>query len=180
MIIKSGDLLIAPPAAKDPRFHKTVLLLASYPENTTAFCLNRVSTLTISKILDRTDINFDQRIYWGGPMFQQTIWLLHDPGWSMPNTTQINDYWCVTSHAKMLETMTDGYVPSRYRIFHGCATWAPSQLDMEINGDFPWSQDSSWLMAHDPDPEWLLDIEAEYMWDRAVELCGQQAVATWI
>jgi putative AlgH/UPF0301 family transcriptional regulator len=180
MIVKSGDLIIAPPACKDPRFHKTVLFLASYPENTTAFCVNSISNLTVSKILDRTDINFDQKMYWGGPMYQQTIWLLHDPGWSMPNTMSVNEHWSITSNANMLESMLNGYIPSRYRLFHGCSTWAPGQLDMEINGDFPWTQDSSWLLAHDPDPDWLLDTDPEYMWDRAVEISGQQAVSSWI
>jgi putative transcriptional regulator len=177
--IKTGDLLIAPPNCLDHRFKNSVMLITRHSDHSMALCLNRPGEINLSRVLDRCDLFYDQDLYWGGPMFLQTIWMLHDPNWIMVNTVEIDDKWNLTSNADMIDRMVKGDIPDRFRLFYGCATWAPGQLMMEINGEYPWSPEHSWLIAESPDPDWLISTNPDDLWSKSIELSSNQAVSAW-
>ena len=104
--LNAGDLLVAPPAIIDSRFDKTVLFLTHYnSRGAFALCLNRLSDHTVNDILEPLDIHLteDWPLYWGGPVQPNTIWMLHDPVWSVENTLPVNEHWSVTSHSQMFD-----------------------------------------------------------------------------
>lgn len=183
--VRQGDLLIAPANMKDTRFEKSVLLvMQNHHRGSMALCLNRPSGYQVSDVLEHIKLDpgfeFNIPLYWGGPVNNNTIWMIHEREWTNPNTVNINANWSMTSNISMFKQMNQGDLPRRFRLFVGFAGWAPFQLEKELEGEPPWSKQHSWLVAHSPDPEWLFDQEEESLWDNAVSLSANQAVNTWL
>lgn len=184
---RPGDLLISPANMVDPRFTKTVLLLTHNDDDGSfAFCLNRPSGYSIKDLLSENEdlsdleINFNFPVYWGGPVNPQTLWLLHDTEWNMPKTIQVNRNWSMTSHVSMFHHIADGDIPKRFRIMFGYSGWGPNQLEAELEGHYPWKKQHSWLIAKNPDPEWLFDRPEDELWSQSIELSASQAVNEWL
>jgi len=76
--------------------------------------------------------------------------------------------------------MSQGDLPKRFRIMFGHASWGPGQLEAELEGREPWDHKSSWLVAHRPDPDWLINYEVDNLWSSSCSLCSQQTVDTWM
>lgn len=183
-MIKQGDLLIAPPGMPDHRFNKTVMLVTSHQNTSMAFCLNRRTKFNLSNVLSEInldiDLEHDTQLYWGGPVFTNTVWLLHDNDWQHEMSVEIDQNWSMCSHQSMFNEIALGNVPNNYRIFFGCASWGPGQLESEINGDPPWSKNHSWLILEKPDPLWLLKCDLEDLWIQSCDSCSRKAVNQWI
>lgn len=183
MIPKVGSLLIAPPSMQDKRFEKTVLLLSRF-DNTGSFaiCLNRPTNFNISAI--GKELGLDKELpftmHWGGPITTGSVWMVHTTDWENEQTVKINDNWNLTSSEGMFHSMADGDVPKEFRIMYGYCSWAPSQLEMELAGQHPFSKKSSWLVMNNPDPEWVFDVPINELWEASVFKAGEQIVDTWI
>lgn len=181
--VRAGDLLIAPPTMPDPRFEHGVMLVTHHnSRGAFALCVNRQTEHTLKDILEPIDITMDRDVplYWGGPVGTNTVWMLHDPQWSVDNTMRIDDNWAITSHLHMFNKMSQGDWPSRFRIMFGHASWQAGQLEAELEGREPWDHKSSWLVAHRPDPEWLINYDPEELWTSSCSLCSQQTVDSWM
>lgn len=183
--VNIGDLLIAPANMRDSRFAKTVLLVTTnHLHGTTALCLNKPTGYQVKDILQSIDLEpgfeFNVPLYWGGPINPSSVWMLHDTSWENPYTMSINDNWCMTSHLSMFEQLNGGDLPNLFRIMVGFAGWAPNQLEKELEGEPPWSKEHSWLVAHNPEPEWLMDQDEESLWETSISLSANQAVNTWL
>lgn len=180
-----GDALIAPANMVDARFDKTVMLVTQV-NNTghMALCLNRPTEYTLQDLLDREDLSIDKKLehplYWGGPVNQNTVWMLHDPDWSQRNSLYINDKWSMTSHVSMFSRLSDNDYPRWFRFFFGFAAWGPGQLEHEIQGEHPWRKEHSWLIAKDIDPYWMVDQVEDLLWQEAIQLSANQAVEQWL
>jgi len=181
---QTGNLLISPPSMTDDRFDQSVLLLTHHKNEHGSFalCVNKPTQFTISEIADELELNGlpHYPLYWGGPVTQSSIWMLHSPEWSGTNTKNINENWSLTSHDSMFYHIADGDAPKYFRFMHGFCSWAPEQLESELKGNPPWTPKSSWLVAEDPGAEWLLECPEETMWEHATELCSSQAVDSWL
>ena len=182
-MIEAGDLLVAPPMMPDPRFSESVLLVANHTESgSVAFAINKPTSFTVNDVLPEIGIeaNIPIPLYCGGPVKTSGIWLLHDPDWYTENTMAINDYWSVTSSIEMFYNFADGDVPRYHRFVHGMSSWSGGQLAMEIKGEFPWSQDSSWLSIPSQSPEWCFEQSEAHLWESATETAAKQAVDAWL
>lgn len=183
MRLSAGDLLVAPPSIIDQRFEKTVLMITHHnPRGAFALCLNRGTDHCVNDIIEPLDLRLDIEapLYWGGPVNVNTIWMLHDKAWSIENTLPVDDNWAVTSHTEMFEKMIEGSIPKKFRIFYGHAAWGPGQLDGELKGEEPWSQEHSWLIVNRPDPDWIIEMDVEHLWTSSCSISGQQAVESWL
>lgn len=179
--LHAGDILISPPNMPDPRFKNTVLLLTHDSEDGSfALCVNRPTKHLVSELVPDLDLQLDIPLYWGGPVSSQTVWMLHDRDWSVPNTLEVNEDWSMTSSLAMFHHLADNDRPKRFRIMYGYCSWAADQLQQELQGIRPWKRENSWLVAHGPDPEWLFDVEEDKLWPSAASLCANQAVASWM
>jgi putative transcriptional regulator len=181
--IGEGDLLIAPPNMLDPRFSNTVILISRHdPDSSLGLCLNKPTEHNLSDVLKFMDLDLDRDpvVYWGGPVAQSTLWMLHDSSWRVENTMDIDDQWSMTSHHEMFNFISQNCWPDRYRLFLGHAGWAPGQLEGELLGYEPWNPNHSWLIAHDPEPDWLLGCDPKEMWSMACSFCSQQTVDGWM
>jgi putative transcriptional regulator len=185
LAIKPTDLLIAPPNIQDPRFQETVLMVISHNDTgTVALCLNGaadISTEDLAELgqLDNT-MAMDHPIHWGGPVARESIWMLHTTEWTSSNTLEISDDVAVSSDLEMLEAVRQGETPYCFRIVNGFASWAPGQLEAELEGYGPHDKRHAWLVAPSGDLETLLDCPIEDLWTLATSLCAQSAVDSWL
>lgn len=180
--LQQGDLLIAPPSIPDPRFAKTVLMVAHHETTSLAFCLNRPTQYRVNQLIKDWDLEIDPDItvYWGGPVNGQTVWMIHDHSWRMQHSLDIDDHWLMTSHVDMFKPLAQGHRPLRFWVICGCSSWAPGQLAAEIKGDPPWSKSHSWLTLQEPNPDWLENTPATDLWIAATDLCARQTVSQWM
>lgn len=183
-MINPGDLLIAPPGMPDHRFSKTVMFLTSHNSTSMAFCLNRKTKFNLNNVLSEINLELDSyqdtQLFWGGPVFTNTVWLLHDNNWQHDTSIDVNQHWSITSHYTMFNEIAKGNMPEKYRIFFGCASWGPGQLESEIEGNHPWSKNNSWLTLENPDPDWLLNCDIDDLWIQSTDLCSKKAIDQWI
>lgn len=178
-----GSLLIAPPSVTDPRFRDSVLLITHHDrKGTMALCLNKATDYTVTDIAQQVEptLYLNQPLFWGGPVHPTTVWMLHEAEWSCRNTMQIDHHWSMTSNTAMFHELAQGNYPQRFKMMFGYVGWAPGQLAREVEGTPPWSHEASWLVAQDPDPDWLYNTPEEDLWAAAAALSGNQAVAQWI
>lgn len=185
MIIQPTDLLIAPPNMPDPRFKEAVLLILSDNESgTLALCLNKPTDMTtqdIHEIHDPLDMgSIVYPINWGGPMSRESIWMLHSDDWASENTMEVGPGYRVSSDREMLESIKQGDNPEYFRVFSGFASWAPGQLQAELEGLGRWNKNHAWLVTQAPDIEWIIDCPEEDLWTQATALCAQQTVESWL
>ncbi len=181
--ITQGDLIISPPHMPDSRFNRTVIMITQdSPNGSHGFCLNRCTDHTLTDILEGHNIDFPLNLplYWGGPLNPNTVWMLHDHSWRIHSTIDINDHWSMTSDMRMFHQMSHHDMPKQFRIFFGFAGWGPGQLEFEIKGVDPWDQKHSWLIANDPDPNFLIECPVEDLWEACTTLSGSQAVSHWM
>lgn len=182
MQIKPGSLLISPPSMLDERFSRTVLLLTQYNSTGSfALCLNRPTRHSINPYLKEIGINKELpfNIYWGGPVNPGSIWMIHSNEWGTEHTMTVNKDWKLTSNEAMFHHIADGDAPRQFKILSGFCSWGPAQLEMEMHGVPPFTKSSSWLIAHDPEPEWIFEKDDNNLWDDSIQLAGQKAVDAW-
>jgi putative transcriptional regulator len=178
-----GDVLIAPPQMLDSRFENAVILLTHRDiDGTWGLIINKPAGTTTQALFSRANIDcdLDIELFWGGPVSPGVIWMLHDSGWSMDNTLDLEHGWSMTSNPKMFKKLKEEGFPKHWRLFYGFSAWAPDQLEAEIQGTHPWSRDHSWLWAQSLGPEWAFDQDPENLWEHSLQLSGQQAVSSWL
>lgn len=178
-----GDLLIAPPGIQDPRFSESVLLITQTSVlGTQAICLNRSSGHTVNEIIKPLNLELEEDLvlYWGGPVMNNTVWMLHSTDWAMDNTQPVNNEWSITSNMSMFDRVLDNNRPLWMRFMIGIASWGPGQLEMELEGRGPWDHNSSWLVAHSPNPQRLFTLPPARLWRHCCELSGHQAIDNWL
>jgi putative transcriptional regulator len=183
--IQATDLLIAPPNMPDPRFRDSVMMITYFSESGAhGLCVNKHSGYTLDEILNDSDIRVDNvpplPVYWGGPVNQNSLWMLHSTDWICDKTVTISDDWAMTSSAEMFERLQNHDLPTHFRLLIGYASWAPGQLDHELLGLGPWKKENSWLTAHNLGPEWLFEQEVDTLWASVVTLSCHQAVDSWL
>jgi putative transcriptional regulator len=181
---QAGDLLIAPPGMIDERFEEAVIMLThSMSRGTFALCLNKPTDYMLQDILDEigVDMNLNFPLYWGGPMSPGTVWMLHDAEWTLGDHSEIiNDKWAMTSNIKMFEAMAQGDYPQYFRMMFGYCSWAPHQLEAELDGLSSGGQVNSWLVAQNPEPDWVFETAADDLWTVTTSLSGAQAIDSWL
>lgn len=157
----------------DTRFRESVIMLTHHRQHSVGFVLNKPTETGLREIVAPLGINLirDWPVYWGGPVAASTVWILHDSGWQHPHSVAITDQWMMLSHVTMFDQFVDLSLPLHFRIFIGCASWAPEQLMMEIQGEPPWSPDTSWLTLKDPDQEMVLREDVDSHWSEATDQC---------
>jgi putative AlgH/UPF0301 family transcriptional regulator len=106
--------------------------------------------------------------------------MLHSTDWLCAHSQELSESWAVTSHAQMLDQLTEPGGPRYSRFMLGHAVWAPGQLQAELEGGQGWSQSQSWLTADNLGVEWLLEQSVEDLWNNTITISGHQAVDSWL
>ena len=139
-----GHCLIAAKRLRDRNFYKTVVLMVEHgAEGAMGLVINRPSSVTVAHALSE---HFklpetDDLVYVGGPVEPSALFILHNSADLDQNESPIVPGLFVGSSEDVFERVVrssaEGNPELRFRIFSGCAGWAPSQLEGEIaRGDW--------------------------------------------
>ena len=159
--------MIANKHLKDTNFYKTVVLIVEHgDEGAMGVVVNRPSSVKVAHALaEHFDLPDDENVvYLGGPVEPGALFILH-------NATDLDEQegpvvpgLYIASSAEVFENVVravaGGEVGLNYRVFCGCAGWAPGQLESELaRGD--------WYL-HPADPCSLFHVDPYELWDLEV------------
>jgi putative transcriptional regulator len=159
-----GQFLVAAPQLRDPNFYKTVVLIAEHGEHgAMGLVVNRPSSVLVSHALSK---HFDlgdtgELVFVGGPVEPLALFMLHSAEDLAENEQPIVPGLYIGNSGEVFEevlqrgqgAMTD----LKYRIYSGCAGWAPGQLEGEVSrGDWYLLPACRDMVYHD-DPYMIYD-----------------------
>lgn len=160
-----GQVLVSAKHLRDPNFYKTVVLMVEHgSDGAMGVVINRPSSILVTHALaghfhlpESTDL-----VYCGGPVEPAGLIILHDVPDIEERQLEVVDGLYLGCSAEAFEEVVnrtqDDHPVVRFRVFSGCAGWAPEQLEGELaRGDWltaPASQD----LIFEEDPYELYDV----------------------
>lgn len=162
-----GQFLIAAKHLKDPNFFKTVVFLLEHNQHgAMGLVINRPSSVTVAQVLSK---HFDlpetgEVVFIGGPVEPGNLFILHNAeeldGSETPPLDGVFVGCSEDVFRSVVQAVSEGDDTARFRVFSGCAGWAPNQLEGEINrGD--------WFI-HDAAPEQVFEKDPYGLWDNLI------------
>lgn len=167
----SGQLLIAMPTMRDPRFARTVIYMCAHTaEGAMGIVVNRlIGSLSFNDLLkqlglDGTGSQDTRKVHFGGPVETSRGFVLHSADKLEEGSLLVDAEVALTSTTDILRSIVAGEGPTRSLLALGYAGWGPGQLDAEL-------QANSWLHAS-ADKDLLFDFDLETKWMRALAKIG--------
>lgn len=167
----AGQLLVAMPGMKDPRFAKSVIYMCAHnADGAMGLVLNRaLDQLTFTDLLDQLGIDSSKisdpiRVHFGGPVETGRGFVLHTPDYQQEGTLVVSTTVALTATVDILRAIASGQGPRRHLLALGYAGWGPGQLDGEIRAN-------GWLNVL-PDDELVFDSDLIGKWERAMAKIG--------
>ncbi len=166
-----GQMLVAMPGMKDPRFEKTVIYLCAHStEGAMGLVINKpCEDITFPDLLgqlgieeygtsDRIDLHF------GGPVESSRGFVLHSPDYLRDASLVVDEDMALTATIDILKAIASGTGPSRSLLAIGYAGWGPGQLDAEI-------LNNGWLHV-DADNDLVFGTDLDIKWQQAMAKIG--------
>jgi len=159
----TGQLLVATPEMKDPRFAETVIYMVKHDaDGAFGLVINRPMAKGAFEDLLKgfgTEINDAKGevvIHYGGPVSMQQGFVLHSDDIMIESSMKVANGIAMTADVKMIEAMARGKGPSQSLVMLGYVGWAPGQLEMELKADswFVIPGDKSLVFGKDADEKW--------------------------
>jgi putative transcriptional regulator len=167
----TGQLLIAMPTMRDPRFARTVIYMCAHnADGAMGLVINRlVGSVTFPDLLqqlgvDAATMKDEIRVHFGGPVEPGRGFVLHSGDYKHDSTLQVASEVALTATIEILRDIATGQGPQRSLLALGYAGWGPGQLDSEI-------QANGWLHA-DADSSLVFDDDLTNKWERAIGKLG--------
>jgi putative transcriptional regulator len=167
----TGQLLVAMPQMRDPRFARSVIYMCAHnADGAMGLVVNRrVGSITFDDLLQQLGLgpnrrNDDIRIHFGGPVEQGRGFVLHSSDYQQSGTLRVDDGVALTATLDILKEMAAGGGPRRSLLALGYAGWGPGQLDAEI-------QANGWLQVP-ADEALVFDEDVDNKWERAIGKIG--------
>jgi len=186
MIIDAqGKLLVAPPNMPDWRFQKSVVYIWRHDVSGAAGVIinKKCEKPTFMHVCQEGGISRNQQVqppvYYGGPVLNNIIGVLHSTDYRLPSTTALKDGDVgFTLDRKILEDIAMGAGPQNKLITLGLANWDAGQLEEEI--EHPRNPAMSWLMMdHDEKMVFgqLDDDKSDEIWEECVSMAVRNKTA---
>jgi putative transcriptional regulator len=167
----TGQLLVAMPNMRDPRFEKAVIYMCVHnAEGAVGLVLNRqIESITFPDLLHQLNIETDDAapelpIHFGGPVETGRGFVLHSSDYGQSGTIMVGDLIGLTATVDILKDMAARRGPRSSMLALGYAGWGPGQLDSEI-------QQNAWLNVPS-DEELVFDSDIDGKWTRAIAKLG--------
>jgi putative transcriptional regulator len=164
----AGQLLVASPEMRDPRFYHTVILVVRHDRNgALGIIINRpVENRSLASLLEAlgekdTGIAGSVRIFAGGPVQPQIGFVLHSPDYHRPETIDIDSRVAMTSSLQVLRDIGDSKGPRKSLVAFGYAGWKADQLEGEL-------RERAWITAAD-DEKLIFDEDRDKVWEEAMK-----------
>jgi putative transcriptional regulator len=167
----TGQLLVAMPQMRDPRFARSVIYMCAHSaDGAMGLVVNRrVGSITFDDLLKQLNIgpnkrNDEIRIHFGGPVEQGRGFVLHSSDYLQSGSLRVDDHVALTATLDILKEMAAGGGPRKSLLALGYAGWGPGQLDAEI-------QANGWLSVSS-DEALVFDADLDRKWERAIGKIG--------
>ncbi|MGQ0676208.1 MAG: YqgE/AlgH family protein [Rhodospirillales bacterium] len=167
----TGQMLIAMPQMRDPRFQRSVIYVCVHNTNgAMGLVVNRLAgSLTFPDLLQQLNIDTDNlkqsiRVHFGGPVESGRGFVLHSNDFKDTGTTVVPGGLALTATIDILKAIAGGGGPKRCLLALGYAGWGPKQLDGEL-------QANAWLSAP-ADEDIVFDGALDSKWERALGKIG--------
>ena len=160
----AGQFLVATPSMEDPRFARTVILIARHnKDGAFGLIINRpAAERPLSQLLEAlgekgSPVNGTVRLFAGGPVQPELGFVMHSPDYMGPQTLEVDGRVSVTMSLDILRDIATGKGPQKSLIMFGYAGWGPGQLEGEIAR-------RSWTTVP-ADSKLIFDEDREKLWD---------------
>ena len=159
----TGNLLIAMPSMRDPRFARTVIYLCAHnADGAMGLVVNRlIGSITFPDLLeqlgiDNSGVSEEIRVHFGGPVESGRGFVLHSADYEREGTLHVSQQVGLTATIDILRDMASGSGPRHSLLALGYAGWGPGQLDSEIqaNGWLHVEADEGLVFGQDLDGKW--------------------------
>ncbi len=164
---EKGDLLISEPFMPDPNFSRTVVLLCEHDENGSfGFVLNQQSSVCLDELIDKVK-NFNEPVFIGGPVQQDTVHVLHRNSTLKDSSNQVKGdiYWGGDFEKILTNINENALVKKDYKFFVGYSGWAAGQLKSEIEAN-------SWIIYKHTSVHHILDLPHSELWKAVLKDLG--------
>jgi putative transcriptional regulator len=162
----AGQLLVAAPSMRDPRFDHAVILMVQHNQ---AGALGIVINVPIEErpladLLETlgekdTTVTGKVQIFAGGPVQPDVGFVVHTADYHRAQTMDIDGRVAMTSSREILRDIGNGTGPGKSLVAFGYAGWGPGQLEGEI-------EQRSWFTAAG-DLKLIFDEDRAKVWDTA-------------
>ncbi len=163
----AGQLLIASPGMRDPRFERAVILVVRHDR---AGALGVVINMSagerpLAGLLAALGENGAYAtgsvpVFVGGPVEPEVALVLHSAEYHCPGTLAIDGRVALTLNRQVLRDIAANTGPQKRLIAFGYAGWGAGQLDQEMERNV-------WFVAPD-DPKLVFDEDRAKVWDVAM------------
>ena len=167
----TGQLLIAMPNMRDPRFARSVIYVCAHnADGAMGLVVNRlVGSVTFPDLLEQLSIeggtaSKEIRVHFGGPVESGRGFVLHSGDYRHDSTLQVDEEMALTATVDILTDIAQGRGPRRSLLALGYAGWGPGQLDSEF-------QANGWLSVA-ADETLIFDDDLDSKWERAIGKLG--------
>ena len=161
-------LLIAVPQLLDPNFSRSVVLLMEHGEDgAVGVIINRASDLSLRELFEKAGLgpcsDPTAPVLVGGPVHPDSGMVLHGLGEDSGDSRRLTDAIFLGTSPACLQRVFAG-PRSRARFLLGFSSWAPGQLEHEIDT-------GSWVPAP-PDAALVFDTDYPAVWERSLRQLG--------
>ncbi len=167
----TGQLLIAMPNMRDPRFARSVIYVCAHnADGAMGLVVNRlVGSVTFPDLLEQLNIEGgtaceEIRVHFGGPVESGRGFVLHSGDYRHDSTLQVDEEMALTATVDILTDIAQGRGPRCSLLALGYAGWGPGQLDSEF-------QANGWLSVA-ADETLIFDDDLDSKWERAIGKLG--------
>ena len=159
----TGQLLVATPEMRDPRFVETVIYIVKHSaEGAFGLVINRplakgpVEDLLKGFGMDSSGAKGEIIVHYGGPVSPGAGFVLHSDDVLLEESAKVANGIAMTSDPKLIEAMAQGKGPRQSLFILGYAGWAPGQLEGELKAGswFVISGDKALIFGKDADRKW--------------------------
>ncbi len=167
----AGQLLVAMPQMRDPRFARTIIYMVAHTEDgAMGLVLNRIlGSITFPDLLQQlaigaSDAAHNIHVHFGGPVETGRGFVLHSPDYYQGATLRVDDTVSLTATVDILRDMATGAGPRQCMLALGYAGWGPGQLEDELHRN-------GWLHVG-ADDNLIFGMDLDGKWERAIAKIG--------
>jgi len=163
-----GRLLLSEPFMNDFYFGRAVVLLISHDsDGSFGLIMNKPVNLKFNDLVSDFPV-FDAKVYIGGPVQPDNMFILHTLGNRVEGCIEIMDglYWGGDLEAIKEEILLGTVKPDSVRFFMGYSGWQPDQLNNELDRN-------SWVVTKTTTTN-LLTTKYKGMWSHFVSQLGSE------
>ena len=167
--------LVASKTMRDPRFKNTVIVMLDNDEaGAWGLVVNKpLSSVPLSSLIHKSiNTTVEQKelfnvkipVYWGGPINQNELLILHSPEYKNETTKNFKNL-SISSDYKTLFEIADKKGPKKSLVILGISSWGPGQLEgeMEIEGWVLSEINTDLIFEMDNSKKWLNAINSSFM-----------------